>query len=61
MTKSLYSRFPLKMFGLITVKPINFARDLISLILQVVKIQEIEKYLQKFKFTLTVTVKLPDA
>ena len=32
-----------------TVKPLNFARDLISLILQVMKIREI-KYPRKFKF-----------
>ena len=32
-----------------TVKPLNFAKDLISLILQVMKIREI-KYPQKFKF-----------
>ena len=32
-----------------TVKPLNFARDLISLILQVIKIREI-KYPRKFKF-----------
>ena len=32
-----------------TVKPLNFARDLISLILQVMKIREI-KYPRMFKF-----------
>ena len=32
-----------------TVKPLHFARDLISLILQVMKIHKI-KYLWKFKF-----------
>ena len=42
-----------------TLKPLNFTSDLILLILKVMKIHKI-KYLQKFKFTLTVRVKLPD-
>ena len=41
-----------------TVKPLNFARDLISLILQVMKIREI-KTRESSNFTLKVTVERP--
>ena len=42
-----------------TVKILNFAKDLISLISIVIKFHEI-RYLQSLNFTLTVTVKVPD-
>ena len=42
-----------------TVKPLNFPRDLISLISQVMKIRKI-KYPRKFNSTLTETIKLSD-
>ena len=45
--KSVQARFQVGSEG--TVKPLNFARDLISLILQVRKIREI-KYPRMFKF-----------